>query len=258
MGKLPYFPCYARDVLSSSKIALMSGEAFKAYWLLLCASWLEDERATLPNDQAKLQALARANASTWLEIKNEVLACFDANANGRLFSPRLLEVSLLQEKRREAGSKGGSKTQAKRQASESESEIESEEEKIEYNTQNEFERFWSAYPRKVGKQKCLAWFKSHKPSTEFVNQMLTSLQAWIGSDEWTDPKFIPHPQTWLNRGGWEDEIPQSDEAHDEAKEEARTWEETRRRRKESAKVEDESVKPLFGKIAKELEKEHQP
>jgi len=112
MSKLPYFPCYARDVLSSSKIALMGGDAFKAYWLLLCASWLEDERATLPNNEAKLEALARVDASTWLKIKNEVLACFDTAGNGRLFSPRLLEVSLLQEKRREAGSKGGSKTQA--------------------------------------------------------------------------------------------------------------------------------------------------
>lgn len=132
MGKLPYFPCYARDVLSSSKIALMSGEAFKAYWILLCASWLEDERATLPSDQAKLQALARASDSVWLEIKNEVLVCFDTDENGRLFSPRLLEVSLLQEKRRGAGSKGGSKTQAARaakaQASESEAESESEKE----------------------------------------------------------------------------------------------------------------------------------
>lgn len=116
MGKLPYFPCYARDVLSSSKIALMSGDAFKAYWILLCASWLEDERATLPSNEANLEALARVDASTWLRIKDEVLACFDTAGNGRLFSPRLLEVSLLQEKRREAGSKGGSKTQAKPQA----------------------------------------------------------------------------------------------------------------------------------------------
>ena len=112
MSKLPYFPCYARDVISSSKIATMSGDAFKAYWLLLCASWLEDERATLPNDEAKLEALARVGASTWLEIKDEVMACFENTENGRLFNPRLLEVSLLQEKRRGAGSKGGSKTQA--------------------------------------------------------------------------------------------------------------------------------------------------
>lgn len=143
MGKLPYFPCYARDVLSSSKIALMSGDAFKAYWILLCASWLEDERATLPSNEANLEALARVNASTWLKIKDEVLACFDTAGNGRLFSPRLLEVSLLQEKRREAGSKGGSKTQAnyeatceanfkqttKRQSQSSESELEPEKKK---------------------------------------------------------------------------------------------------------------------------------
>lgn len=112
MGKLPYFPCYARDVISSSKIATMSGDAFKAYWLLLCASWLEDERATLPNNEANLEALARVDAPTWLRIKDEVLACFETNGNGRLFSPRLLEVSFMQEKRASAGRKGGVKTQS--------------------------------------------------------------------------------------------------------------------------------------------------
>lgn len=165
MSKLPYFPCYARDVLSSSKIALMSGDAFKAYWILLCASWLEDERATLPNNEAKLEALARVDASSWLRIKNEVLACFDTAGNGRLFSPRLLEVSLLQEKRREAGSRGGSKTQAgdeatyeanfkqttKRQSQSSESELEPKKEKEKELSQEKENKLFLEYKNVLDK-----------------------------------------------------------------------------------------------------------
>ncbi len=214
MSKLPYFPCYARDILSSTKIALMSGEAFKACWLLTCHSWLDDERATLANDEAKLQALARVDATAWARIRLEVLDYFKAGEKGRVFSPRLLEISDLHEKRSKAGSKGGSKTQAKRaakpQASESESSSESEvetEPKTRYD-QTTFDQFWSAYPRKVGKQKCREWFKSHKPDN--LEQMLSTIEAFKKTDQWQDPKLVPHPITWLHRGGWEDEAPTDD------------------------------------------------
>ena len=94
----------------------MDARVFKAYMMLLFSSWLEQDRATLPNDEAKLQALAKVPAPVWLEIKNDVLALFDSNANGRLYDNRLLEISALQEKRSKAGSKGGSKTPSKTQA----------------------------------------------------------------------------------------------------------------------------------------------
>ncbi len=130
MSKLHYFPCMVRDLLSSSTVELMSGDGFKAYWILLCRSWLENERATLPNNQAKLVALARVDATKWDSIKDEVLACFRENENGRLYNETLLTLSDIQYKKSKAGSKGGSKTQANRVAkvvaSESESESSSE------------------------------------------------------------------------------------------------------------------------------------
>ena len=112
MAKLHYFPTYAREILSSNKIALMRGDAFKACWLLTCHSWLDDERAKLPNDESKLLALARVDATTWARIRLEVLGYFEVAPNGRLFNPRLMEISGLHETRSKAGSKGGSKKQA--------------------------------------------------------------------------------------------------------------------------------------------------
>ena len=134
MTKLHWFPCLVRQLLSSGTILLMSGDAFKAYWILLNQSWLQTPRATLPNDQAKLQALARANVKQWDTIKDEVLQCFQLDGSGRLFNETLMALSVQQENKSRAGSKGGSRTQADRkaerlakaQASESESETEEE------------------------------------------------------------------------------------------------------------------------------------
>lgn len=76
-----------------------------------------------------------------------------------------------------------------------------------------FDDFWKEYPKKVGKQKCLRWWKSHKPSPEFAQKMISAVQEQKQTEQWQKEggSFIPHPYTWLNQGRWEDEVekPQS-------------------------------------------------
>jgi hypothetical protein len=56
-----------------------------------------------------------------------------------------------------------------------------------------------AYPRKVAKGAAVkAW-----PGDEHLPAILAAL-AWQAKN-WTDPKFIPHPATYLNQRRWEDE-----------------------------------------------------
>ena len=71
-----------------------------------------------------------------------------------------------------------------------------------------FETFWSAYPKKVGKEKCLNWFLIHRPNDELLQKMLTSIEAYKNTKQWSNPQYIPHPYTWLNQGRWDDEIEQ--------------------------------------------------
>jgi hypothetical protein len=35
--------------------------------------------------------------------------------------------------------------------------------------------------------------------------ILAGLDRCKRSRKWSDPDFVPHPTTWLNRDGWEDE-----------------------------------------------------
>ena len=67
-----------------------------------------------------------------------------------------------------------------------------------------FAGFWAAYPRKVGKRDAeRVWAKLRPP----LSKVLAALEVWRNSGDWRREggRYIPHPATWLNRGGWEDE-----------------------------------------------------
>ena len=91
-----------------------------------------------------------------------------------------------------------------------------------------FESFWKAYPRKIGKEKCRNWFKSHKPKEDLVQQMIEAVEQQKKSKQWSDPQYIPHPYTWLNQGRWEDELtPTKDSTFQSAPKNPIQWEEAK-------------------------------
>ena len=76
------------------------------------------------------------------------------------------------------------------------------------STGDAFERFWSVYPRKIGKQSAKRAFDRVKVPLE---TLVTAVERQKCSDQWTqnNGQFIPHPATWLNQGRWDDELPES-------------------------------------------------
>ena len=91
-----------------------------------------------------------------------------------------------------------------------------------------FESFWKVYPRKIGKEKCRNWFKSHKPKEDLVKQMIEAVEQQKKSKQWSDPQYIPHPYTWLNQGRWEDELtPTKDSTFQSAPKNPIQWEEAK-------------------------------
>ena len=107
-----------------------------------------------------------------------------------------------------------SKPQAKAKQGETPSEKENENEiEKENEIENEcyknppspFERFWLAYPRKVGKADARKAFAKVKVPVE---TLLSAIDQQKSSEQWTtdNGRFIPNPATWLNQGRWEDEL----------------------------------------------------
>ena len=68
-----------------------------------------------------------------------------------------------------------------------------------------FDRFWSVYPKKVGKE---AARKAFLKADADLSVMLRAIEAQKQSRQWQEDggKYIPNPATWLNQGRWEDEI----------------------------------------------------
>ena len=71
-----------------------------------------------------------------------------------------------------------------------------------------FDRFWSAYPRKVGKPAAIrTWKKTwSKPNLVTSDGIMAGLERWKQTEQWQkeDGKFIPYPATFLNQRRWED------------------------------------------------------
>lgn len=71
---------------------------------------------------------------------------------------------------------------------------------------SDFETFWRAYPKKVGKKAAeRAFEKARVP----LNTLLDALDRQKDSQQWQrdSGQYIPNPATWLNQGRWEDETP---------------------------------------------------
>lgn len=70
-----------------------------------------------------------------------------------------------------------------------------------------FDRFWAAYPRKVGKDAARKAFERRKPDDVLVSAMVRAIEAAAASEQWQREggRFVPHPSTWLNEGRWQDE-----------------------------------------------------
>lgn len=75
-------------------------------------------------------------------------------------------------------------------------------------SQDRFEVFWRAYPRRIGKDAALRVWNRLKVDDALLGDMLHSLENQKASRQWRRDggQYIPHPRTWLNQGRWKDEI----------------------------------------------------
>lgn len=74
--------------------------------------------------------------------------------------------------------------------------------------EEQFEKFYNQYPKKVKKQNVKKWFKNNKPTNELFSTIMNSLEQFKGSEDWLkdNGQYIPYPTSWLNQKRWEDEV----------------------------------------------------
>lgn len=73
----------------------------------------------------------------------------------------------------------------------------------------DFEDFWRAYPKKVGKAGTFKRWKAKKKNHDLpaLEILLSSVRKQTQSEQWRkdNGQYIPNPETWLNHDRWEDE-----------------------------------------------------
>jgi hypothetical protein len=73
-----------------------------------------------------------------------------------------------------------------------------------FRATDDFDLFWSDYPRKVAKEGARkAFAKAAKIAS--VETILAGVRRFAADPNLPEKQFIPHPATWLNRGSWDDE-----------------------------------------------------
>jgi len=67
----------------------------------------------------------------------------------------------------------------------------------------DFEKFWKAYPKKVGKKKVQDKFDANNYPIDLI---IKNLELQKKSDQWQNQQYIPNPETYLNQERWTDEV----------------------------------------------------
>jgi len=72
----------------------------------------------------------------------------------------------------------------------------------------DFEKFWSVYPRKRSKGQAFRAWKTIGASRPSVDELIMAVLDQCKWHDWIkeNGKYVPYASTWLNANGWEDEI----------------------------------------------------
>lgn len=172
--------------------------------------WIKLHKKLLDNYEYQcLQVASKALAPMlWLIASEHENGHIDADTKKLSFRLRMTEEELADALKplidngffSEVG-KVASKPQAKRKR-----DAMPEAEKSREETEERFDRFWLAYPKKVGKDAARKAFDKRSVSESLLADMLAAIVAQRHGDSWKreNGRFIPNPATWLNEGRWQD------------------------------------------------------
>jgi uncharacterized protein YdaU (DUF1376 family) len=229
-----YYPFHIGDYLSATRH--LSWEEDAAYRRLLDTYYTTEK--PLPNDLRQVCRLVLATTETQREAVQTVLEeFFEATENGWINARADAEIATMREKQQKQRDKANKRWQKPPQehgiapampqhevtdATASKTDADAmpptptptpTPTPVLKNTpitpkgvDERFERFWLAYPRKVGKDAAKRAFDKRRPDDALVTEMLKAVAVHTKSESWRRDggQFIPHPATWLNQGRWQD------------------------------------------------------
>ena len=210
---LPHFPFYPSDFIA--KTGRLTDEQIGAYIRLLCEQWITGDIPLVithdgTHDANVLRMICESADRSWPAIAKYFEPIDTGMKNPRMEKVRVKALDIYQKRVNAGIASGEARTHDGASVPTSEGTTqnpklkEQKKENLKRTTQL-FDRFYSAYPRKVSKSPALKAFTKLNPDDNLFDVIMVALE--IHKKNWTDPQFIPHPSTWLNQRRWEDEFP---------------------------------------------------
>lgn len=241
---MEWMPLYGHRLFGSDFDAHASDAEFRAGLNLWWAAWNQVPAASLPNDETALCRLAGCgrDLKTWRKVNEHALHGFIECSDGRLYHkaqvPFALESWERRLKDRERKAKWREKKAEKAAGQNADGDIpeagteqgrdadgdgdatrtgggterligrdatgrDATGRDLNKEDSPDFAEWYAAYPRHAGRGQAVKAYRSAlKKTTNVV--LLAGARAAAKHYAGSDPKFIPHPATWLNGERWAD------------------------------------------------------
>ena len=186
-------------------------------WCLLRANWKEgffqgvqiEPGSFATGRDAAAESLGVSPSAFYRRLKRlEEMRIIEIKANNRFTVISVVKWSFFQNnEQQENNQRTTSDTTSEQPANTIEEGNKSrrEEGKKKVSTSSDFDQWYSLYPKKVGKG---AAAKAYAKAVKSISpaELLAASIPRLAELAKRDPQFIPHPATWLNSGGWQDDI----------------------------------------------------
>jgi hypothetical protein len=238
MTRAPAFQDYANEELARRLGMSLAANGATDQLKRVMWSQSEDQCSLLDDDKLLANRSGAPSLEVWLLLREEIFQPdrrLFVQKDGRIISLHLKEQAAKQRKYRKLqaekskkgvaarvtrGSPAGSSTGEARVTSSTPISSPTSEKKDTHKTcvnghadhvqnkdwEESFIKFWAAFPKKIHKAGVENWFATNHPSTELVEEMLVTIDAFKKTAGWQKDKgqYVPDPLKWLNDKRWTD------------------------------------------------------
>ena len=211
MNGLPYYKAYPRDFFDGT--LGMDCETKGIYRLVLDMIYMQGGR--LPDDAGYISGLLGCSKRKWSSARNKLIEAGKLTIIDGLISNYRAIIELEnQRKLRDKMSENASSPRKnnnlqKPKPSHTETETETDKKvtpKPPFRGHERFQEFWDAYGHKVGLGAAEKAF-DRAAKIEDPTKIISAAREFSKSRSGADPRFTPHPATWLNGKRWADAAP---------------------------------------------------
>ena len=213
MSKPPAFQFYAADFMVG--IMGMSDDETGVYIKMLCVQWLH---GSLPNCKKTIKKMINSRKVPSEMVLRKFVICDDGFLrNERMETVREKQKSFADTRKNNANKRWDKEKNENAlamhvhdgsicitDALHSSSSTSSTKVLSKDNTKGDFEKIYSLYPKKVGKEAAL---KSIAKALKKIDaaKLIEIVAQYAESQKGADMQFIPNPATWFNQGRWQDD-----------------------------------------------------